>query len=132
MLRPPFARVPFRRFSAVVPFGSHFHLLRDCFRPPFPRSFGGAELAVTCSSTPQASCIQGCRYSAALLYACRGRLWCGYIYVVRVAAKYDWDCGCYSMTKPAFRKGWFSNTSFTTGLKTLPTCRPDTLVFFLL
>ena len=28
------------------------------------------------------------------------------------------------------RKGWFSNTSFTTGLKTLPTFRPDTLVFF--
>ena len=22
------------------------------------------------------------------------------IYIVRVAAKYDWDCGCYSMTKP--------------------------------
>ena len=30
-----------------------------------------------------------------------------------------------------FRKGWFSNTSFTTGLKTLPTFRPDTLVFFI-
>ena len=28
------------------------------------------------------------------------------------------------------RKGWFSNTSFTTGLKTLPTFRPDALVFF--
>ena len=27
-----------------------------------------------------------------------------------------------------FRKGWFSNTSFTTGLKTLPTFRPDALV----
>ena len=27
------------------------------------------------------------------------------------------------------RKGWFSNTSFTTGLKTLPTFRPDALVF---
>ena len=27
-------------------------------------------------------------------------------------------------------KGWFSNTSFTTGLKTLPTFRPDALVFF--
>ena len=26
--------------------------------------------------------------------------------------------------------GWFSNTSFTTGLKTLPTFRPDALVFF--
>ena len=30
----------------------------------------------------------------------------------------------------AIRKGWFSNTSFTTGLKTLPTFRPDALVFF--
>ena len=28
------------------------------------------------------------------------------------------------------RKGWFSNTSFKTGLKTLPTFRPDALVFF--
>ena len=28
------------------------------------------------------------------------------------------------------RKGWFSNTSFTTGLKTLLTFRPDALVFF--
>ena len=28
------------------------------------------------------------------------------------------------------RKGWFSNTSFTTGLKTLPTFRPDALGFF--
>ena len=28
------------------------------------------------------------------------------------------------------RKGWFSNTSFATGLKTLPTFRPDALVFF--
>ena len=28
------------------------------------------------------------------------------------------------------RKGWFSNASFTTGLKTLPTFRPDALVFF--
>ena len=28
------------------------------------------------------------------------------------------------------RKGWFSNTSFTTGLKTLPTFQPDALVFF--
>ena len=28
------------------------------------------------------------------------------------------------------RKGWFSNTSFTTGLKTLPMFRPDALVFF--
>ena len=28
------------------------------------------------------------------------------------------------------RKGWFSNTSFTTGLKPLPTFRPDALVFF--
>ena len=28
------------------------------------------------------------------------------------------------------KKGWFSNTSFTTGLKTLPTFRPDALVFF--
>ena len=28
------------------------------------------------------------------------------------------------------RKGWFSNTSFTTGLKSLPTFRPDALVFF--
>ena len=30
------------------------------------------------------------------------------------------------------RKGWFSNTSFTIGLKTLPTFRPDALVFFAL
>ena len=30
------------------------------------------------------------------------------------------------------RKGWFSNTSFTTGLKTLPTFRPDALVIFAL
>ena len=30
----------------------------------------------------------------------------------------------------SIRKGWFSNTSFTTGLKTLPTFRPDALVFF--
>ena len=83
MLPPPFARAPFRRFSAVLPFGSHFHLMRDCFRPPLPHSFDGAELAVTFvpqSGTPQASCIQGCRYSAALLYACRGRLLCGYIH----------------------------------------------------
>ena len=29
-------------------------------------------------------------------------------------------------------KGWFSNTSFTTGLKTLPTFRPDALVSGLL
>ena len=29
-----------------------------------------------------------------------------------------------------FKKGWFSNTSFTTGLKTLPTFPPDALVFF--
>ena len=28
------------------------------------------------------------------------------------------------------RKGWFSNISFTTGLKTLPTFRPDALVLF--
>ena len=27
-------------------------------------------------------------------------------------------------------KGWFSNTSFTTGSTTLPTFRPDALVFF--
>ena len=27
------------------------------------------------------------------------------------------------------RKGWFSNTRFTTGLKTLLTFRPDALVF---
>ena len=27
-------------------------------------------------------------------------------------------------------KGWFSNTSFTTGLKTLPMFLPDALVFF--
>ena len=26
------------------------------------------------------------------------------------------------------RKGWFSNTSFTIGLKTLPTFRPDPVV----
>ena len=32
--------------------------------------------------------------------------------------------------QPFNRKGWFSNTSFTTGLKTLPTFRPDALVFF--
>ena len=31
---------------------------------------------------------------------------------------------------PALRKGWFSNTSFTIGLKTLPTFQPDALVFF--
>ena len=31
MYRPPFAHTPFQRFSAVMPFGSHFHLLRDCF-----------------------------------------------------------------------------------------------------
>ena len=30
----------------------------------------------------------------------------------------------------SLRKGWFSNTSFTTGLKTLPTFQPDALVFF--
>ena len=39
---------------------------------PFSLLFGGAELAVTSGSTPHSSCIQGCRYSAALLYACRG------------------------------------------------------------
>ena len=33
-------------------------------------------------------------------------------------------------TKTVHRKGWFSNTSFTTGLKTLPTFGPDALVFF--
>ena len=33
-------------------------------------------------------------------------------------------------TLPGIRKGWFSNTGFTTGLKTLPTFRPDALVFF--
>ena len=32
--------------------------------------------------------------------------------------------------KNSIRKGWFSNASFTTGLKTLPTFRPDALVFF--
>ena len=31
----------------------------------------------------------------------------------------------------ASERGWFSNTSFTTGLKTLPTFRPDALVFAL-
>ena len=36
------------------------------------------------------------------------------------------------LTDTTFRKGWFSNTSFTTGLKTLPTFRPDALVFFAL
>ena len=30
------------------------------------------KLAVPSGSSPQSSCIQGCRYSAALLYACRG------------------------------------------------------------
>ena len=35
-----------------------------------------------------------------------------------------------SSTYFSSRKGWFSNTSFTTGLKTLPTFRPDALVFF--
>ena len=30
----------------------------------------------------------------------------------------------------SFRKGWFSNNSFTTGLKTLPMFRSDALVFF--
>ena len=36
----------------------------------------------------------------------------------------------YILSSPEFGKGWFSNTSFTTGLKTLPTFRPDALVFF--
>ena len=34
------------------------------------------------------------------------------------------------MQHVSIRKGWFSNTSFTTGLKTLPTFRPNALVFF--
>ena len=71
MLRPAFATWLFQKLSTVVPFGSHFHLLRGCFWPPFPRSFGGAELAITSGFTPQSSCIHagvcgGCRYSAAL------------------------------------------------------------------
>ena len=39
---------------------------------------------------------------------------------------WDFDVTCNQVV----RKGWFSNTSFTTGLKTLPTLRPDALVFF--
>ena len=35
-----------------------------------------------------------------------------------------------SQLAQASEMGWFSNTSFTTGLKTLPTFRPDALVFF--
>ena len=35
-----------------------------------------------------------------------------------------------STSNTASGKGWFSNTSFTTGLKTLPTFQPDALVFF--
>ena len=35
-----------------------------------------------------------------------------------------------SLYEKGLRKGWFSNTSFTTGLKTLPMFRPDALVFF--
>ena len=35
-----------------------------------------------------------------------------------------------SQLAQASERGWFSNTSFTTGLKTLPTFRPDALVFF--
>ena len=35
-----------------------------------------------------------------------------------------------SQLAQALERGWFSNTSFTTGLKTLPTFRPDALVFF--
>ena len=72
MLRPTFAHTPFRRLSTSVPFGSHFPILHGCFWPPFSRLFGSAELAVTSGSSPQSSCIQGCRYSATLLFACRG------------------------------------------------------------
>ena len=36
-----------------------------------------------------------------------------------------------SQLAQASEKGWFSNTSFTTGLKTLPTFRPDALIFAL-
>ena len=38
--------------------------------------------------------------------------------------------GVQMMRMVEIRKGWFSNTSFTTGLKTLLTFRPDALVFF--
>ena len=37
-----------------------------------------------------------------------------------------------SQLAQASERGWFSNTSFTTGLKTLPMFRPDALVFFAL
>ena len=41
------------------------------------------------------------------------------------------DCGYVHFDQHGIQKGgWFSNTSFTTGLKTLPTFRPDALVFF--
>ena len=36
-----------------------------------------------------------------------------------------------SQLAQASERGWFSNISFTTGLKTLPTFRPDALIFAL-
>ena len=41
-----------------------------------------------------------------------------------------WERFKHTSLQCLIRKGWFSNTSFTTGLKTLPTFRPDALVFF--
>ena len=68
MLQPTFARGPFRRIAAVV---------------PFPRAFGGAELAITSDSTPQSSCIQSvgivqlfCMHVGAVHL---DHLWCGHI-----------------------------------------------------
>ena len=37
---------------------------------------------------------------------------------------------CISLQSDVHEKGWFSNTSFKTRLKTLPTFRPDALAFF--
>ena len=51
-----------------------------------------------------------------------------YIELVLAIAISDWSEGFSAGS--GIRKGWFSNTSFTTGLKTLPMFRPDALVSF--
>ena len=49
-----------------------------------------------------------------------------------LARKLFWQLGSFESNPPTIppRKGWFSNTSFTTWLKTLLVFRPDALVFF--
>ena len=69
------------------PQSCHLEAIFTCYAIASCRHFRVrlAELAVASGFTPQTSCIQGCRYSSALLYAA-----CDVgIYVVRVAVKCD-------------------------------------------